>query len=133
MNIIYLFKLIILINLIFFSKFLNNSNIIKINFLLGFLLLISNNPYLYHLIHIFGSIQIITGWLWMNKTELFIYRVCIIELWLLFLYFKKKCILNKVIRYMKKQNKNYNNIPNNLNIPDELTILSPILILLTYI
>ena len=96
MDLISIFRLIFIVIIIDNLKYFNSSHLIKINIILWSIILIIDNPLLLHYIHLIGLIQILTGWLWMNELEQFIYRKLLIILWIL-LIIRKDCIVNEVI------------------------------------
>jgi len=104
----------------------SSSNIIKINVFCWILMLLSKSPLLWHIMHIFGIIQIIIGWYIFKNNELNLYRILLILVWVSFILNKKKCLVNEVIK------KNGGFIYSNLD--DFYIILGlPILLILSYI
>ena len=117
------------VNLILFILIIFNintsSNIIKINMFCWVLMLLYKSPLLWHIMHIFGIIQIMIGWYIFKKNELKLYRMLIILVWISFIL-NKKCLVNEVIK--KNEGFIYQNF-------DDLYIIIgiPILFILSYI
>lgn len=103
MNNLFLFNLI-LIFLIIISITNYTSLVVRINILLGIIMLLFPYPLLLHIIHLIISFQIITGWLWIDKIDIKLYIILLFIVWVLFIL-RGKCIINDII---KEKNKKYN-------------------------
>lgn len=61
------------------------------------------NPYILHASHLFGALQIVTGWLWLKRCHIPVYISSLAMVWTLILL-KGDCLVNQVI---KSENKNF--------------------------
>jgi len=124
MNDLFLFNLI-LIFLIIISITKYTSLVVRINTLLWIIMLLFPYPSLLHIIHLIGSFQIITGWLWIEQKDIKLYTILLFMVWILFIL-RGECIVNDII---KKKNKTYN-----IGLSNKQILFGiPIIILLTCI
>lgn len=124
MNDLFLFNLI-LIFLIIISITKYTSLVVRINTLIWIIMLLFPYPSLLHIIHLIGSFQIITGWLWIEQKDIKLYMMLLFMVWVLFIL-RGECIVNDIIQ---KKNKTYNTGFSN----KQILFGIPIIILLTCI
>lgn len=122
MNDLFLFNLI-LIFLIIISITKYTSLVVRINTLIWIIMLLFPYPSLLHIIHLIGSFQIITGWLWIEQKDIKLYMMLLFMVWVLFIL-RGECIVNDIIQ---KKNKTYNTGFSN----KQILFGIPIIILLT--
>lgn len=103
MNDLFLFNLILFF-LIIISITKYTSLVVRINTLIWIIMLLFPYPSLLHIIHLIGSFQIITGWLWIEQKDIKLYMMLLFMVWVLFIL-RGECIVNDIIQ---KKNKTYN-------------------------